>query len=201
MEVGGSFLYLFLGSNSVIVCSGNSVCWGVKIFFASGVRPYLPTGPSTLCYLTCFFRILQRNLNFCETTSKQQCVLLQRHKISVHLNSSLKSPVFLLSCFLCLSQHTRTKIVLTAIIPALFCFQVAYSLRVVSRREQDLCPVPTPRIYFHHRLWWKSCNTLQELKILQRGEWRSRQWSIFCVQSELWRIQFHTKNVNMIKIL
>ena len=57
---------------------------------------FFSSGPSRLCYST---RLLRQ----------QQYVLLQRHNISVHLNSSLNGPDPLLSCCLCFTQYVLGK--------------------------------------------------------------------------------------------
>ena len=71
-------------------------------------------GPSPLCISTRLLRPLLLNLSFLKVTSWQQCLLLHRHNISVHLNSSLSRPGSLLSCCLSLTQYVRGKKIATA---------------------------------------------------------------------------------------
>ena len=68
---------------------------------------YFSSGAWPLCSSTRLLRPSLLNLNFLELTSYQQYVLLHRHNISVHLNSSLKRPGPLLSCCLCFTLPFR----------------------------------------------------------------------------------------------
>ena len=155
LELGETFLRRIIRSNSVILCSKTSVV-DVTIIFTWKTQRYLSRRPSPICSSILLFRTLL----LLETTSEQQYVLQQRYNNSVHLNSSLKSPYSLLSCFgACHSTFGGTSLrthlqwnyhgnVWTAVAPTSFCFHIGYNPPVPSRQEQDttkLWPFPTPR--------------------------------------------------------
>ena len=108
VKVGQTFRNLFIGSNRMIVCSESSI---VEVTFTFSFRTlrYFSSGPSPLCSSTCLLRPLLLSLSLLDVTSLQQYIFLHRHKITVHLNSSLNRPSSLLSCCLCFTQHVLGK--------------------------------------------------------------------------------------------
>ena len=87
--------------------------FGIFTFSFKTLR-YFSSGPWPICTSTRLLIPLLLNLSLVEVTSKQQYVLLHRHNISVHLNSSLKKPGSLLSCCLCFTKHVLGKKFATA---------------------------------------------------------------------------------------
>ena len=168
----------------------------------------LSSGPLPLCVSTGLLRPLLLNLGLLEVTSYQQYVLLHRHNICVHLNSSLNRPGSLLSCFFCVLHnmlqgrnllphqqwnYRHSHLIATCAIQ--LSFQVLYNIPVLSRQEQDtanLCPLLTLRNCLHHKIWWRSCSTAPTFATLRNEEWRTRQWLVLCVQFQLWRVQLRT---------
>ena len=92
-------------------------------------------------------------------------------------------------------NYRHSHLIITSVI-SLF-FQVLYNFPIPSRQEQgtaNLYPFPTLRNCLQYRIWWKSCSTAPTFAVLCVKEWRTRFWLVFCVQSELWRVQHHTTN-------
>ena len=108
VKVGQTFLNLFTGSNRVIVCSESSNVQSDVYFFVQD-STLLFQWSVPFCSSTHLLRPLLLNLGLLELTSWQQYVLLHCHKISVHLNSSLKRPGSFLSRWLCFPQYVREK--------------------------------------------------------------------------------------------
>ena len=109
--MGQNFLNAFIVGNRVIVCSEYSIVRS-DVYFKT-LRCF-SSGPSPLCSSTRLLRPLLLKLSLLNVTSLQQYVLLHRHNISVHLNSSLNRPGSLLLCCLCFTQHVRGKKLATA---------------------------------------------------------------------------------------
>ena len=90
--------------------------------------------------------------------------------------------------------YRHNHLIATSAIP--LSFQVSCNLPVLSRQEQrttNLCPFPTVRTCLHRKIWWrKSCSTAPTFAFLRIDEWRTRQWLVLCVQSQLSRVQLHT---------
>ena len=87
----------------------NSLFVDVKLIASSTTLLYFDMGPSPESSGTCLFNLLLLKLNLSDLLSLQQFVLLHKQSISVHLNTSLKSPGSRLSCFLWILQHVRGK--------------------------------------------------------------------------------------------
>ena len=66
---------------------------------------YFSRRPSPFCSSTISMRPWLLNFNLLEVVSQQQQVLLPKHSVSEHLNSSLNRPGYLLSCFFCASRN------------------------------------------------------------------------------------------------
>ena len=125
-KVRQTFLKLFIGSSRVLDCSESSF---VTFTVSFKTLRYFSSGPTPLCSSTHLLGALLLNLGLLEVILLQQYVLLHRHNNSVHLNSSLKRPGSLLSCFLCFTQHVGGKI-----------FTTASALKLSTRSfDQNLC--------------------------------------------------------------
>ena len=92
----------------------NPLLFEVTFTFSFKTLRYFSSGPSPFCSSTRLLRPLLLKLGSLEVTSSQNYVLLHRHNISVHLNSSLKRPGSLLLCCLCFAQPIRGKKFATA---------------------------------------------------------------------------------------
>ena len=75
---------------------------------------YFSSSPSPLCSGRRLVGPLLLDLGLLEVTSYQQYVLLHRHNISVHLNSSSNRPGSLLSRCLCFTQQALGNKIATA---------------------------------------------------------------------------------------
>ena len=197
------FFKLILGSNSVTVCS--------KTCLLTYYLPFRPerghSFPSPLCCKTHFLRSLRLNLNLIEVTPNQQYVYdtIHKHDISVHLNSSWKSPGSHLSCYLCLAQHVREKK-----FPSQSAVQL--SLQPLNHNSSHSLLISGRKRYsssFSARARWKefvsiskfsnmfrSQNLVKNPKVstfgvLHMAEGKTRQGLVFGVQSVLWRVQRH----------
>ena len=201
IKVGQIFHNLFIGSNRVIVFLESSIVRSDVYLFVQDSTILLQWSV-TLCSSTRLLIPLLLNFSSLEVTS--QYVLLHRHNISEHLESSLKRPGYLLSCCLHFTQHVHRKKLLqrqlgnyqhsqltpTSAIP--LSFQVWYNLPVSSRQKletSNLCPFLTLRTCLHHIIWWRKCSTAPTFAVLRIEERKTRQWLALCVQSVLLWVQ------------
>ena len=99
---------LFIGGNRVIVCSKTSLVRSDVYFFVQDCSILLQCSTAGLFQYT-FVEIFTAKFKFIRGD-----VILRRHNIPVHLNSSLKRPSSLLSCCLCFTQHALVKKFATA---------------------------------------------------------------------------------------
>ena len=114
IRIGDTFINLSIGGNRVIVCSESTIVRS-DVYFLVQYSPILFQWSVAALIQYKFVETFTAKFKFLlEVTSKQQYVLLHRHNISVHLNSSLKRPGSLLSCCSCFTQHVRGKKFATA---------------------------------------------------------------------------------------
>ena len=92
----------------------NPLLFEVTFTVSFKILRHFSSRPLPLCSSTRLLRLLLLNLILIQVTLWQQYVLLHRHNISVHLNSSLNRPGSLLSLCLCFTQHVLGKKFATA---------------------------------------------------------------------------------------
>ena len=209
VEVGRIFLNFLICSNRVNVCSESSIVRSDVYFFVQdSTIPFHRSDAARFQYscvenLTAKFKFIRGDViaTVCLTTQT-----LHVHTYELFFEEARLSLIVLFLfyatcweeeiCYSISSEAIGTVIWFsTSAIP--LSFQVWYNLPVFFPQKQDtanLCPFPTLRTCFHHRIWWRSCSTAPTFAVLSFEEWRTRQGLALCVRSVLWRVQLCTMN-------
>ena len=205
VKVGQTFLNLFIGSNRVIVCSESCTARVDVYFFVEDSTILFQWYPASLFQYR-LVETLTAKYTFIKVTSYQQYVSLHRHNVSVHLNSSLKTPGSLLSCCLCFTQHVWGKKFVTGSAVKLMkqsvdrnlCHSALVSGRIQSfsffsaraRYKKSVSIASSSNLFISQNL--SNCSRVPTCIILQNEEWRNKEVKVLCFQFRFLRVQLRT---------